>query len=68
MIERHKDFGHSERGASMADQTATIVTENETAEAFFADRERFWHAFMGFAAGAVVVVVIGMILMGFFLL
>lgn len=52
----------------MADQTTTITSQTETPEAFFADRERFWHTFMGLVASAVVLTAIGLILLGIFLL
>ena len=52
----------------MADQTTTITTESETAEAFFADRERFWHTFMGLVAAAVVITAIILILLAIFLI
>ena len=52
----------------MAEQATTVISETETPEAFFEDRERFWHTFTGLVAGAVVVVIITLILMAVFLL
>ena len=51
----------------MAEHATTVISETETPEAFFEDRERFWHTFMGLVAGAVVVVIISLILMAIFL-
>jgi hypothetical protein len=51
----------------MAEQ-ATIIAEALTPEAFFADRQRFWHTFMGLVAAAVIAVIILLLLMAFFLL
>jgi hypothetical protein len=51
----------------MAEQATTVISQTETPEAFFEDRERFWHTFMGLVAGAVVIVAITLILMAIFL-
>jgi hypothetical protein len=55
------------RGASMAEET-TVVTETEKPEAFYADRERFWHTFTQFIVIAIVVTIIALVGMRIFLL
>ncbi len=40
---------------------------HETPEEFFADRERFWHAWTRFTVGAVIFLVVLLVLMAFFL-
>ncbi|HTI82850.1 MAG TPA: hypothetical protein VL614_20550 [Acetobacteraceae bacterium] len=54
----------------MSDHTATThpVTQEETPEAFLADRERFWSGFTHFTLGSTIFIVVLLILMAIFLL
>jgi len=52
----------------MAEQTTTITTQEETPEAFLADRQRVWESFTQFTTFAVAAVVILLLLLWWFLL
>ena len=51
----------------MSDHSTTAYQE-ETPEAFLADRQRFWNGFAHFTLGSVIAIVVLLVLMAFFLL
>ena len=57
-----------DRDDKMAETAAASPAAPLTTEAFLADRMNFWGRFTHFAATIVVLIVIGLILMAFFLL